>query len=209
MNLLLDIWKSVRKRLVLVLAIPILAGIATAAISFYFVTPLYQAQATILVQPQNADTANMYTSVLGNQQMLKTYAELIKSHRIAAEVASNVGASESVNQLLDKVEVNIKNGTLLLGIAVTDQDPAASVKYANEFARVISAHSKELVNAENILIVDEAQASEHPVPVSPQPYQSTGVAVVLGLLGGVALALFAELVQRNKQQQLRVHSMQG
>ncbi|HZG17388.1 MAG TPA: Wzz/FepE/Etk N-terminal domain-containing protein [Candidatus Bathyarchaeia archaeon] len=200
MELIMDIWRSVRKRFLLVLVIPVIAGISAVVASVYILTPVYQATSTIIVQPQNTANMNMYNSVMGNQQLMKTYAELIRSHRIAQEVIDELGVTKSVGQLLDQVEVKVKNGTFLIDITVSDQSQEEAARYANMFSQVISMNSAELLNSDNILVIDKAELNENAAPASPKPYQNAAIAVAFGLLIGVGLALSAELWERYKRE---------
>ncbi|MFM1651718.1 YveK family protein [Brevibacillus sp. B_LB10_24] len=198
MDMVIDVLTTIRKRWFLTLAVAAIAGIATGLIQFFVLVPKYQATTTLLVQPQNTNNMNIYTSSLGNQQLLKTYTELIKSRRIAEDVIRKMQSTITPAQLLEKVAVKINNGTFLFSITITDQNAALAVRYANAFSQSITENANLFMNIDNVMVIDEAEGSSNPVPIGPKPYVSIPISVVLGFMVGVVLALFFEMVDRAK-----------
>lgn len=150
--------------------------------------PEYEATATILVQSQNLENQNMYNDIMANQKLVKTYAEIIKSRQIAEDVIQHLQLDVTTEELLEKV----RNESLVTSITVTDQNPEKAALIANSFAESFYNNIHSIMKVDNVSILDEAKWESAPKPVRPKPLVNMAIALVLGLMVGVGLALLLE-----------------
>lgn len=99
-------------------------------------TKRYQATATVLVNQAQALSGPTYNDVLANQQLSKTYAQIVTSLIVVRQVEQNVGA----NFKDDKTDVvgSARRDTQLIDIRVTATDPQRAALIADDFARVLA-----------------------------------------------------------------------
>lgn len=97
---------------------------------------VYEARATILVNQAQAVTGPSYNDVLANQQLSKTYKELVTS----APVLEKVGATYDLTyeQLLKQVSAGVRADTQLIDVTVRDRDPQRAADIANATAKVFA-----------------------------------------------------------------------
>lgn len=98
--------------------------------------PLYAAKGTILVNQAQAVTGPTYTDVLANQQLSKTYSQLVTSGPVLERVGENLGFT--YKQLRKMVSAGVRRDTQLIDITVKHRDPETAARVANEVARVFA-----------------------------------------------------------------------
>ena len=87
-----DIFKTLKKRIGLIIGTTIGAMIIAAVISFFFLTPIYQASTQILVNQQQDQQQNLTTTeIQSNLQLINTYNVIIKSPAILANCNRTTG----------------------------------------------------------------------------------------------------------------------
>lgn len=117
-------------------------------------TPLYEARATILVNQAQALTGPSYSDVLANQQLCKTYAQIVPSGPVLRAVGQATGVTPG--HLAQQVTSTCRRETQLIDIDVRDPDPALAARIANETAaafadRIRQAQLGQQSNAESDL----------------------------------------------------------
>lgn len=95
-------------------------------------TPLYTAQARLLVEPLPTDESQ--TSIIPEVN-LETERELVQSVPVAELVKEELGLDTPVDEVLTDLDVQVVTETEVLTIAYTSDDPAFSQQAANAFAQ--------------------------------------------------------------------------
>ena len=158
---LLQIVKSVINKLWLV----ILVGIVCAGIGFgyasYFIKPTYSS--TVLLFANNSSlnvgstTFKISASDLqASQGLVKTYTEILKTRTTLEQIIENSDVDYSCKQLSGMISAGDVNGTEIMGITVTCEDPYIAAKIANCIATVLPARVSEIIDGASMEIVDTA-----------------------------------------------------
>src|SRR5664280_1723134 len=168
-----DYIRVLRKQWVL---IALTTALAIAAAIGYTVraTPLYQSSIKLFVSAQERTTDTTSTAYQGglfSQQRAKSYADLLSGPRVA--------------------------DTVLLTASVTDTNRAQAQRLANEvgvqFAALVEQLERPPTGGPAPIKVEVVESARLPSsPVSPKPTRNVGLALVLGLLLGVGLAVLRE-----------------
>lgn len=177
-----------RRFWVLVLTTAVALAIS-GAISYYLLSPVYSATTTLIVMKKETPVTD-YGTVLLNQQLVKTYREILKSRRVAADVIAELHLSLSYAAFEQKVTVDSIRDTELLRITVEDKDPDMAAVIANVLAEVFMRQVADLMKVENIAVIDPALPSS--APVRPRPLLNLAAAGVLGIMTGLALIVVLE-----------------
>ena len=193
-----DYWLTVRRRW-RVIVLTVAVCVAAAAAYTWQATPMYSSTASIFISTSPSDTADAYQGNLFATQRVASYAELVTKRKLAERVSDDLGGEPSPAELQSAVSTSVNPDTVLLDITATDPDPAQARDIAQAYAQALSDEVANLETPQgrtNALvqasIVDNAQVSDS--PVSPQPVRNLGLALVLGLLLGVGLAVVRELL---------------
>ncbi len=194
-----DYWNTIRRRWVSV-AVCFLLALAVAGAITWQMTPQYESRAQLFISTSESDTSTAYQGGLYATQRVASYAELVnESRQLAERVSNSLGGELDPDQLQQNVTATVKPETVILELAVVDPDAARARDVAQAYAEGLSELVSDLetppgrdVAPIKATIVDNAQISSE--PVSPQPLRNLGLAAVLGLLLGVALAVARELL---------------
>lgn len=188
-----EIYQTIRKRILLIALITLVAVAISGVVSYFVLTPVYQSSTQILVnQSQKNKQAPDYNQVQTNVQMVNTYSVIIKSPTILAKVIDNLDLKQSVEQLNNQLTINSEQDSQIFNVTVQDSDPAMAVKIANNISQTFKDEVPNIMNIDNVSILSKAELKENPSPVKPNPIMNMAIALVIGLMTGVGLAFLLE-----------------
>ncbi|MFE0748294.1 polysaccharide biosynthesis tyrosine autokinase [Gordonia sp. NPDC058843] len=162
-------------------------------------TPLYAASSTLYVSVQGGERSDAaYQNSMASQQRVLSYAKLINSDVIGAEVMERSGVGLSIPEIQSALTASYTPDTVLLTISAEDRDPAVAARLARAAAESVADYVSELErpvgggdSLAKMTVVSPAQVSD--TPVSPRVYRNTGVGLLIGAILGLGL-----LVLRNR-----------
>lgn len=186
-----------RRHLLLILAFATL-GAGTAALATARMAPVFESSARVFVSSAQADTTEAYAGGLLAQQRVASYAILVDSRVLAADVKDELGLDLTLEQLVEKVESSNLPDTVVLELRVTDGDPGAAQLLAQTYAEQLVERARDIETPSGSrsatiepAIIDPASPAEQ---VSPRPLLNLVVGVGAGLLIGVCIALVRQLL---------------
>lgn len=186
-----ELLETLRKRIFLILAITLTAVMVSGIVSFFFLTPIYQASTQILINKSNTDQGSYNPAdVQTSLQLINTYNVIIKSPAILDLVIDEMDLNMTSGQLSSKVTVNNENQSQVMNISVQDEDPNIAAELANTIAKVFK--EENIMKADNINILSKAEVTDGQAPIKPQPLLNIAIALVVGLMAGVGLAFLLE-----------------
>lgn len=179
--------------------IVVLTALASLAVSLalsYTAVPQYRATARFLISPSPSLTSatNVIDSLntLDRQSVVSTYAEIMSSTKIQTD-ALNFLKLAPANLVDYTIQAVVLPSSSVLELNVTASDPQRAAQLANAigFQTIDFAHRLNQLYDLNFL----DQAVPPVLPISPNPARDAGVALGLGLIAGVALAVVGEQIQ--------------
>ncbi|MFE5628860.1 polysaccharide biosynthesis tyrosine autokinase [Streptomyces sp. NPDC056543] len=185
--------KALRLRWLSITALA-LVGLGAGIAFTSFSTPQYRATSQIFVSARTtSDITELNAGNTFSQARVESYADIITSPRIAGLVVQRLGLRMAPEKLAERISAEVKLGTVLIDITVTDRNPALAARIANTVA---SEGSRELVQLETpqgenrspVSIGVTRDAEPPTAPVSPRPLLNALVGLFAGLLAGVGLA---------------------
>lgn len=203
-----DVFIVLKKRFVLIALITIAVALSSA-VNFYWLKPVYQASAQILI---NGRQTSNFTDIQTNLELINTYNVIMKSPIILNKVKDELNLSETAEDLKQKITVISENESQIVSISATDKDYSKAADIANTVAAVFQRDIGDIMgeNAE-ISLVAKANPDHSPVPVSPNKKFNIALFTGFGLLFGAGLAFLLELLKntvRNEEdieKDLNVH----
>ncbi|NLI92063.1 MAG: lipopolysaccharide biosynthesis protein [Peptococcaceae bacterium] len=194
---LLQYWEVLKKRWILVVMIPIMAGLISGIVSFYVIKPVYQASTTLIVGKKTTDNGTQqqlldYNVLLANQQLAKTYGAIVKSRTVEENVIRILNLSIKPEQLDGKITVNPVKNTEVLEIAVQDENPYVAAQIANAITKEFSDKVIEIKKVDSVSILDKAVVPE--VPVKPNKKLNVIIAFLIGFMCSIGSALLLEFL---------------
>ena len=189
---LIDILNTVKKRWKLIIFLTLAAAVISGVVSFYVLTPVYQASTQILVNQKDTESKIDLSQINSNVELINTYSVIVKSPAILEKVKENYDLKQSVDQLNQSIAINSQGESQVFSLTVTDTNPDMAVKIANAVSSTFQKEIKGIMNVDNVNILAKAEVKRNPAPVKPDPYMNIAIALVVGLMAGIGLAFLLE-----------------
>ncbi len=165
----------------LIISLALIFAVAAGVYTVYYVTPMYQATATIYVLSRRDSAINMSDLQLGTA-LTQDYIKVFKMWEVHEEVISNLNLPYSYGQMRGMLSVSNDNGTRMIDIKITSANPEEAALIANEYAKVASQYIADTMSTEKPNIMSVALVPAN--PVSPNKTRN----VMMGFILGFALA---------------------
>lgn len=206
-------WEVLRKRWLIVIAVPIIAALASGVISFFVIKPVYQASATLIVgqkakeSDQNAGQMLDNNVLLANQQLAKTYATIAKSRTVEQNVIKDLNLPLTVEELDKLVSITPVKSTEVLEILVTNTDPEQAALIANSVGREFSKGVIAIKKVDSISVVDSAVTPDK--PIKPNKTLNVLIAFMVGLMASVGVVFLLEYLDKTVKTSSDVEKLLG
>lgn len=188
-----ELFKVIKKRLLLIISTFVLAVTIAGIISYFFLTPIYQASTQILINQKEFDQ-NQFNSqdIDTNLQLINTYNVIIKSPVILSKVIDNLDLNMTPDLLNKKITVNSEQNSQVINVSVEDTDSQKAVDIANMTADVFQEEIQSLMNVDNVNVLSPAINVNDMSPVKPKPILNMAIGAVIGLMLGFGLTFLLE-----------------
>lgn len=197
-----DTARSARRRLWIVILVPILT-VGSALAASYFQQPVYEASSRVVVAPKGGTQDNL-SNIVGGLQLVAIEMEAAGLNpSMAEEVVNTVGPTVvSEADLYDSLTIAQLEETRFLTLTYSDARDRKAQEVANVTARVFAEKAPQASGVSNYARVNvNALAAVPQSPEDPDPLRNAFGALLLGLLLGIGLAFWLEYVHLR-----RVHS---
>ena len=189
-----QIFILIKKRILLIISLIILAiGIATI-LSFYYVTPLYQAQTQILVNQKTSSQETLWYQMELDMQLINTYNEIFTSDLILTQVIDRLDLNVTPGQLKAKISLSNVNDSKVVNIIITDEDHRQAVKIANSLVEIVKREIPVLINVDNINVLTYAKNVENPTPIKPNKTLNIAIGATIGLFVSIGAVFLLEIL---------------
>lgn len=189
-------WEVLRKRWIIVVALPLIAALTSGIISYFVIKPVYQASTTLIVGKKASESGLAAVQMLDNSvlqanlQLAKTYAAIAQSRTVEQNVIRDLDLELTVGALDGMISINPVKTTEILEIQVLNIDPELAASIANSMANEFSKAVIEIKKVDSVSIVDPAVIPTN--PVKPNKKLNVLIAFVVGLMASVGLVFLLE-----------------
>ncbi|WP_274309542.1 YveK family protein [Solibacillus daqui] len=205
-----EIIKIIKKRILLIITFTVISIGIAAAVSFYLLTPMYQAQTQILVnQKSNSEETYSWSQMETDLQLIKTYNVIITTPAILSKVIENLEINIMPEVLKNQISISHENESKVVNIIVEDQSPEQAVEISNTVAEVFKEEIPKLMNVDNINILTVAKLSGNPTPVKPNKMLNMAIAAVIGLMVGIGLVFLLEFLDTTIKSEKDIEEQYG
>lgn len=195
-----DYLRILRKRVWLVALVTLMALGAAIGVTA-LVTPSFRAEAKLFVGQRQVATTEVQQGVQITQlsfQLLKTYAEVIRTRPIAERAVEGEGLDLSPLDVIERLRADPILDTQLIRLSFDDPDPVRAQRVVNSVAAVFAEEVQRIEHrpegageaAVQVEVVEPALRPDE--PVRPRPIRNLSLALALGLMLGLGVALLAE-----------------
>jgi capsular exopolysaccharide synthesis family protein len=192
----------------------VLLAVAVATLVTLRMTPRYGATIKMFVSSGVQDPAALYQGGMFTQQRAKSYADLLRSQRIATAVIRDLGLRITVEELRSEVHAEAAPDTVMIEATVTDPSPVRAQQIANALGHELSVLVSDLERTSNkspvpvkVTLIDSADLPR--TPVSPRPLLNLFLALVAGLLFGFGVTVMRERLDRSVRSTEKLTELTG
>lgn len=191
-----DIFYIIKQRWKMIILVTILTTLVAGVFSFYVIKPTYEGRVKIFIGKEGATRESKDYSnndVTMYQNLMKTYAEIIKTKDSTKEALKSMGKDTSlsnVSRVLSNLTVIPGENTQILDIAYKTGDKNEVINILNGVTNIFIKKSTELIPNGNIKVIQKAEMPI--VPVAPNKMLNITIGFLLGLVGSVGLAFLLE-----------------
>ncbi|WP_152401093.1 YveK family protein [Paenibacillus cellulositrophicus] len=189
-------FRIIVKKWWLIAAIVVIAVAATGVKSLYLTTPVYEANAKLIVnQSASADggaslnAGTIQTSIF----LINSYKEIIKSSAIMNKVVQKYpDLKASPGELAAMISVTSANDSQVMNLVYQDPSYTRAAKIVNAVSMVFKEQIPRIMNVDNITILSEADTKASPGPININPVMNMLISFVVSLMLAIGLVFLLD-----------------
>ncbi|HSL41894.1 MAG TPA: diguanylate cyclase [Anaerolineales bacterium] len=185
--------RIIRRGWWLILIAALVAVNLSLVYSYYLTRPTYEAVARFIVSPniQNIESRDLINSLeaLDKRSIISTYAEVLNSRDIIDNTLSMLNINSEQYAAYNTFATVLPDANIIR-FSVQGPDPEVATLLANSIGQSSIDFIRKLYVIYNIEFLDQAIVPSE--PIAPKPIQNAGLALLVGLVVGVGLAIFRD-----------------
>ncbi|EST12661.1 YveK family protein [Sporolactobacillus laevolacticus] len=190
-----EIFATLRKHVLLIVTITLLGVMISAGVTFFLMTPKYDASTQILVNQANANSNSLYqqaNTVQTNVQLVNTYSVIINNPAVLNQVIKKLNLNLTTDELKNMLTVSTAQNSQVFTLTAETDSPAQSVRIVNGVAAAFKSQVQKVMNVDNVSILSPANVASSLEPVKPKATINLAIAFVVSLMVSVGLAFLLE-----------------
>lgn len=156
----------------------------------FLTVPMYKSSTTVILGSNQEGTGITQSDISINNNLVSTYAEIIKSRRVLEQVQKELNESYTYKELASEISVSSINNTQIIKITVSDNNALNAKIIANLVAKVFTVEVPELYNLDNVHILDVAIEEEDPYNINVAKSSIIGGVLGLVLSSGIFFVIY-------------------
>ena len=150
-------------------------------ITMFLITPKYRAEATMIVNTRQDQTATVTNDqITSAQKLVDTYSIIIRSRRVVDPIMEKLNIEADYESFVKNIIVESVNDTQVMSIQVENKDPEIALQVVQEIVERAPGAIISTVEAGSVNVVSEPYVNSE-VPVSPSKLKNTAIAAFIGL----------------------------
>lgn len=187
---LVELFYYLRHKLIWLILVFLLGGTITGLISYYLVTPKYEATAKVYMVSASTDSLINLSDLNLGTSLSEDYEEMLRIRPVYEKITEELKLDYDYEDFLKLIDISTVGNTRVLQITVETEDPEESKNIANLLADHAENYLPDLMETSEPNVAEYAILPEK--PSSPDILKNTiiGAFVALLLLGGSFTARF-------------------
>jgi capsular exopolysaccharide family len=184
-----DLLSYFKKHLILFIVMVLFVVSAGTIYSVFLLKPEYKAQATVILSSDKSKNT-VQSEINANKNLIDTYTEVVKSHRVLDRVKNEMQIDDTYEQLVKKVTVASLKDTEIISISVVDRDKNHSYSLANTIADTFTNEIGQIYNDKSVNVLDRAVEPQKPHNVDLVKQEAIYAAAGIVLATAVIFLMF-------------------
>ena len=184
-----DLLSYFKKHLILFIVVVLFVVSAGTIYSVFILKPEYKSQATVILSSDKSKNT-VQSEINANKNLIDTYTEVVKSHRVLDRVKSEMQIEDTYEQLVKKVTVASLKDTEIISISVVDLNKNHSYALANKIADTFTDEIGQIYNDKSVNVLDRAVEPQKPYNVDIIKQEAIYAAAGIVLATAVIFLMF-------------------
>lgn len=184
-----DLLSYFKKHLILFVVVVLFVVSAGTIYSVFILKPEYKSQATVILSSDKSKNT-VQSEINANKNLIDTYTEVVKSHRVLDRVKSEMQIEDTYEQLVKKVTVASLKDTEIISISVVDLNKNHSYSLANKIADTFTDEIGQIYNDKSVNVLDRAVEPQKPYNVDIVKQEAIYAAAGIVLATAVIFLMF-------------------
>ena len=184
-----DLLSYFKKHLILFIVMVLFVVSAGTIYSVFILKPEYKSQATVILSSDKSKNT-VQSEINANKNLIDTYTEVVKSHRVLDRVKSEMQIEDTYEQLVKKVTVASLKDTEIISISVVDLNKNHSYSLANRIADTFTDEIGQIYNDKSVNVLDRAVEPQKPYNVDIVKQEAIYAAAGIVLATAVIFLMF-------------------
>lgn len=204
---LVKLLNILKKNIKLLLILPAICLVVSAALTFFVMPDKYTASTQILVNMKKSSSDLAFQNVQGSLQSVNTYTEIIKSPRILDKVSREFDGQYSTAELNSFLKVTNQTNSQIITVSVTTGNKSESDKIVNRISKVFAHDMPKIMSVDNVTILSSAH--DNAVKVSPIVSVNLVISIIVDIVLAILLIFLKELLDKRIKTEEDVESQLG
>ncbi len=204
---LVKLLNILKKNIKLLLILPAICLVVSAALIFFVMPDKYTASTQILVNMKKSSSDLAFQNVQSSLQSVNTYTEIIKSPRILDKVSREFDGQYSTAELNSFLKVTNQTNSQIITVSVTTGNKSESDKIVNRISKVFAHDMPKIMSVDNVTILSSAH--DNAVKVSPIVSVNLVISIIVGIVLAILIIFLKELLDKRIKTEEDVESQLG
>ena len=202
-----ELFNILKKRLGLIIALALVAMIASGAYTHFFITPVYQTSTQLVVSRLHDDNPITQGEIAASIQLINTFNVILVSPAILDLVIEELNLEMSAGGLSSRMTASNAASSQVIALTVQHENPLYAYRIANTTADIFSNEITGIMNVDTVSILATAQLPTS--PVSPNLTLNAAIGLVIGAMSGIFLVFLLEFMDKTVKTEQEVEQLIG
>ena len=184
-----DLLAYFKKHLILFVTFVVLVVAGGTFYTIFVQKPEYKAQATVILSSDKSKNT-VQNEINANKNLIDTYTEVVKSHRVLDRVKREMLIDDSYEQLVKKINVSSLKDTEIISISVVDANHYHAFELGNSIAEVFTSEIGLIYNDKSVNVLDRAVEPQKPYNVDVVKQEAIYLAAGVVLATAIIFLMF-------------------
>jgi capsular polysaccharide biosynthesis protein len=200
---LIKLFKALWRRALVIILVAVVFASAVFAYTLFFVSPAYDATASIYVNNSSFSFGSTSFSISASElnasnSLVNTYIYILKSRTTLEDVIAKGNLPYTYGQLAGMISTKTVSGTAAFDITVRSSSPTEAEYIANIIAQILPDRIAEIVDGSSVRIVDYAIVPAH--RSAPSYTKNTVIGALIGGLLAAAVVVVRFLIEQQNDE---------
>ena len=191
---------ALKKRWKIIFATTISFTVLVTLITFFFIDPVYEVHTKVFIG-KDAEANYDSNDVQMYQNLLLTYAQILKTEDLIGTSLNNVDSDMTVEDVMEAITVEPITDTQILQIKLVGKDKDDLAVVLESVTEEFIKESREIVPNGNVKIIRHVKEAQG--PISPNKKMNIALGFLIGLVSGMAIVFLIEYMNntyKNKEE---------